>query len=70
MSKLNVYASEFVQSINNHKVINEVLRIFCRNKIFCIVDFLILLFSGIFALTVAIIIAHGWIKTCDTVHDM
>ena len=53
-------------------VIDEVyiVYIFCRNKIVLIVEILILLFSGIFALSVAIILSSGWGVTCDTARDV
>ena len=46
-----------------------ILCIFFRNKIILIVEILILLFSGIFALIVAIILSSGWGVTCDTFND-
>ena len=51
-------------------MIDEVLYLFRRNKIILFVEILILLFSGILALIVAIILSSGWGVTCDTINDM
>lgn len=40
--------------------------ILCRNKVFLIVEFVILLFSGIFTLTIASILTSGWEATCKS----